>query len=303
MSLALFAQQLANGLIVGSFYALIALGYSMVFGVIKLLNFAHGDIYMTGAFVGLATLAAVGGVVGTGWLGVLCAVIVSMVLVGLLGVLIERVAYRPMRNAPRLSILITALGASLVLNGAALAITGGRHEAFNTNLGFGGIDIAAVHITYTQIVLVAFAVALMISMELFVSRTMYGRAMRAVAIDPATSRLMGIDVDRVISLTFFVGSALAAGGGVMAGAYYGSVHFYMGFVMGLKAFTAAVIGGIGSVPGAMLGGLAVGVLEAFGASIPFIGSAWRDVFVFGMLILFLVLKPTGLLGRSVVERV
>ena len=303
MSLALLTQQLVNGLIVGSFYALIALGYSMVFGVIKLLNFAHGDIYMTGAFVGLATLAVVGGFLGTGWLGVLCAMIVSMLLVGLLGVLIERVAYRPMRNAPRLSILITALGASLVLNSAALAITGGRHEAFNTQLGFGGIDVASVHITYTQIVLVGFAVMLMIAMELFVSRTMYGRAMRAVAIDPATSRLMGIDVDRVISLTFFIGSALAAGGGVMAGAYYGSVYFFMGFIMGLKAFTAAVIGGIGSVPGAMLGGLVLGVLEAFGASVPFIGSAWRDVFVFGMLILFLVLKPTGILGRSVVERV
>ena len=303
MSLALFVQQLANGLIVGSFYALIALGYSMVFGVIKLLNFAHGDIYMTGAFVGLATLAVVGGFLGTGWLGVLCALLVSMVLVGLLGVLIERVAYRPMRSAPRLSILITALGASLVLNSAALAITGGRYEAFNTRLGFGGVDVMAVHITYTQIVLVAVAVSLMICLELFVSRTMYGRAMRAVAIDPATSRLMGIDVDRVISLTFFIGSALAAGGGVMAGAYYGSVHFFMGFIMGLKAFTAAVIGGIGSVPGAMLGGLVLGLLESFGSSLPFIGSAWRDVFVFGMLILFLVLKPTGILGRSVVERV
>ncbi len=303
MSLALLIQQIINGLIVGSFYALIALGYSMVFGVIKLLNFAHGDIYMTGAFAGLATLGVFGAWLGSGWLGVLCALVISMITVGLLGVLIERVAYRPMRNAPRLSILITALGASLVLNSAALAITGGRHEAFNTRLGFGGIDIASVHITYTQIVLVGVSIALMVAMDLFVSRTMYGRAMRAVAIDPGVSRLMGIDVDRVISLTFFIGSALAAGGGVMAGAYYGSIHFFMGFIMGLKAFTAAVIGGIGSIPGAMLGGLVLGLLEAFGSSLPFVGSAWRDVFVFGMLILFLVLKPTGLLGRPVVERV
>jgi branched-chain amino acid transport system permease protein len=303
MTLDLVIQQLVNGLIVGSFYALIALGYSMVFGVIKLLNFAHGDIYMSGAFVGLIVFSFVGIWVGNGWLGVVCALLVSMLAVGLLGVIIERFAYRPMRNAPRLSILITALGASMVLNGAALALTGGRHYAFNTDLGFAGVDISAVHITYTQMVLVAASILLMAGMQVFVSRTMYGKAMRAVSIDMGASRLMGIDVDRVIALTFFMGSALAAGGGVMAGAYYGSVHFFMGFIMGLKAFTAAVIGGIGSVPGAMLGGLLLGLLEAYGSSVPFVGSEWRDVFVFGALILFLVFKPTGILGRSIVERV
>ncbi|TIQ36477.1 MAG: branched-chain amino acid ABC transporter permease [Mesorhizobium sp.] len=303
MTLDLVIQQLVNGLIVGSFYALIALGYSMVFGVIKLLNFAHGDIYMSGAFAGLIVFSFVGIWVGNGWLGVVCALLVSMLAVGLLGVVIERFAYRPMRNAPRLSILITALGASMVLNGGALAVTGGRHFAFNTDLGFAGVDVSAVHITYTQIVLVAASILLMAGMQAFVSRTMYGKAMRAVSIDMGASRLMGIDVDRVIALTFFMGSALAAGGGVMAGAYYGSVHFFMGFIMGLKAFTAAVIGGIGSVPGAMLGGLLLGLLEAYGSSLPFVGSEWRDVFVFGALILFLVFKPTGILGRSVVERV
>ncbi|MDX8513037.1 branched-chain amino acid ABC transporter permease [Mesorhizobium captivum] len=303
MTLDLVIQQLVNGLIVGSFYALIALGYSMVFGVIKLLNFAHGDIYMSAAFIGLIVFSFVGLWVGNGWLGVVCALLVSMLAVGLLGVVIERFAYRPMRNAPRLSILITALGASMVLNGAALALTGGRHFAFNTDLGFAGVDVSAVHITYTQIVLVAASILLMAGMQAFVSRTMYGKAMRAVSIDMGASRLMGIDVDRVIALTFFMGSALAAGGGVMAGAYYGSVHFFMGFIMGLKAFTAAVIGGIGSVPGAMLGGLLLGLLEAYGSSLPFVGSEWRDVFVFGALILFLVFKPTGILGRSVVERV
>ncbi|TPI59328.1 branched-chain amino acid ABC transporter permease [Mesorhizobium sp. B3-1-7] len=303
MTLDLVIQQLVNGLIVGSFYALIALGYSMVFGVIKLLNFAHGDVYMSGAFVGLIVFSFVGVWVGNGWAGVVCALLVSMLAVGLLGVVIERFAYRPMRNAPRLSILITALGASMVLNGTALALTGGRHFAFSTDLGFAGLDVSAVHITYTQIVLVAASILLMAGMQAFVSRTMYGKAMRAVSIDMGASRLMGIDVDRVIALTFFMGSALAAGGGVMAGAYYGSVHFFMGFIMGLKAFTAAVIGGIGSVPGAMLGGLLLGLLEAYGSSLPFVGSEWRDVFVFGALILFLVFKPTGLLGRSVVERV
>jgi branched-chain amino acid transport system permease protein len=303
MSFDLVIQQVVNGLIVGSFYALIALGYSMVFGVIKLLNFAHGDVYMTGSFVGLIVLSAVGVWLGNGWLGVVCALVVSMLVVGCLGVIIERFAYRPMRNAPRLSILITALGASMVLNSLALAFTGGQHEAFNTDLGYAGIDISTVHITYTQTVLIGASVALMAGMQTFISRTMYGKAMRAVAIDMGASRLMGINVDRVIALTFFMGSALAAGGGVMAGAYYGSVHFFMGFIMGLKAFTAAVIGGIGSVPGAMLGGLLLGLLEAFGSSLPFIGSAWRDVFVFGALILFLVFKPTGILGRSIVERV
>ncbi|BCG89939.1 branched-chain amino acid ABC transporter permease [Mesorhizobium sp. 113-3-9] len=303
MTFDLVIQQLVNGLIVGSFYALIALGYSMVFGVIKLLNFAHGDIYMSGAFIGLIVFSFVGIWVGNGWLGVVCALLASMLVVGLLGVVIERFAYRPMRNAPRLSILITALGASMVLNGSALALTGGRHYAFSTDLGFAGIDVSSVHITYTQMVLVGASITLMTGMQIFISRTMYGKAMRAVSIDMGASRLMGIDVDRVIALTFFMGSALAAGGGVMAGAYYGSVHFFMGFIMGLKAFTAAVIGGIGSVPGAMLGGLLLGLLEAFGSSLPFVGSEWRDVFVFGALILFLVFKPTGILGRAVVERV
>jgi len=303
MTFDLVIQQLVNGLIVGSFYALIALGYSMVFGVIKLLNFAHGDIYMSGAFIGLIVFSFVGIWVGNGWLGVVCALLASMLVVGLLGVVIERFAYRPMRNAPRLSILITALGASMVLNGSALALTGGRHYAFSTDLGFAGVDVSSVHITYTQMVLVGASITLMTGMQIFISRTMYGKAMRAVSIDMGASRLMGIDVDRVIALTFFMGSALAAGGGVMAGAYYGSVHFFMGFIMGLKAFTAAVIGGIGSVPGAMLGGLLLGLLEAFGSSLPFVGSEWRDVFVFGALILFLVFKPTGILGRAVVERV
>jgi len=296
-------QLTVNGLITGSFYALIALGYSMVFGVIKLLNFAHGDIYMSGAFVGLAVLTLAGSYLGTGWLGVMCALVVSMVVVGLMGVLIERIAYRPMRNAPRLSILITALAASMFLNSAVLAITGGRHEAFSTNLGSDGFDFASVTVTYTQCTFVGLAAVLMVALEVFIKRTMYGKAMRAVAIDPDASRLMGINVDKVISLTFFIGSALAATGGVMAGSYYGSVHFFMGFIMGLKAFTAAVIGGIGSVPGAMLGGLVLGLLEAFGSSLPFINSSWRDVFVFGTLIAFLVLKPTGILGRSLVERV
>lgn len=298
-----FLQQVVNGLILGSFYALIALGYTMVFGVVKLLNFAHGDIYMVGGFVGLLILKFVSGWLGNGWIGVLVALIGSAILVGALGVVIERLAYRPLRQAPRLSVLITALATSMVLYSLALALTGGRQIAFQADLGFEGYEIGAIHISVVQIVLLVSTFALMLALQLFVAKTQYGRAMRAVSYDMVASRLMGIDVDRVVSLTFFIGSALAAIGGVFAGSYYGSLHFFMGFIIGLKAFTAAVIGGIGSIPGAMLGGLVLGLLEALGSSIPFIGSEWRDVVVFGVLILFLVLKPTGILGQNIVERV
>lgn len=295
-------QQLANGLILGSFYALVALGYSMVYGVIKLLNFAHGDLYMVGAFAGFGALSLFSGWFGAGWGGIVPAMILSMLGVGCLGVIIDRVAYRPLRSAPSLSVLITALAVSMLLENIALAFTGGQYTAFTTDLGFAGVDIGLVHITYTQMVLVAASVLLMVILELFVSRTMYGKAMRAIAIDQGACRLMGIDVDRVIALTFLIGSALAAASGVLAGVYYGSLNFFMGFLIGLKAFTAAVIGGIGNIPGAMLGGLFLGLLEAFGTQIPGIGSEWKDVFVFGFLILLLVFRPTGLLGRSEVER-
>ncbi len=300
--LEILLQQAVNGLILGSFYALVALGYTMVYGIIKLLNFAHGDVYMVGAFVGWAALSWLAGPLGAGWIGIMVAMVLSMAAAGTLGLVIERVAYRPMLAAPRLSILITALAVSMVLSNGALSITGGQYEAFNTDLGFEGIDLGEVHVTWTQLVLVAASLLLMAGMQVFISRTMYGKAMRAIAIDQDACRLMGIDVNRMIALTFFVGSALAAAAGVMAGAYYGSISYFMGFLIGLKAFTAAVIGGIGSIPGAMLGGLLLGLLEAFGTQIPAIGSEWKDVFVFAILILLLVFKPTGLLGRPEVER-
>ncbi len=298
----ILAQQLVNGLVLGSFYALVALGYTMIFGVIKLLNFAHGDVYMIGGFVGFAVLSLVGGLVGTGWGGIALSMFVSMIAVGFLGVVIERIAYHPMLAAPRLSILITALAVSLVLQNSVLALTGGEFTAFRTNLGFGGIALGGVFITYNQMVLVGMAAILMLALETFVTRTQYGRAMRAVSIDKDMCRLMGIDVTKIIAVTFLIGSALAAAAGTMAGAYYGSIWYFMGFLIGLKAFTAAVIGGIGSIPGAMAGGLILGLLEAFGTQIPFIGSEWKDVFSFSILILVLVFKPTGLFGKSEVER-
>ena len=298
----LLFQQLVNGLVLGSFYALVALGYTMVFGVVKLLNFAHGDLYMTGAFVGLLGLSLVSGVVGAGWFGVALAILFSMLAVGILGVVIERIAYAPMLKAPRLSILITALAVSLVLQNGLLSLTNGQILPFSAKLGFAGIDLGGVFINYKQVALAGTAGVLMLGLELFVSRTRYGRAMRAVSVDKDMSQLMGIDVNRVIAVTFFIGAALAAAAGTMAGAYYGSIWYFMGFLIGLKAFTAAVIGGIGSIPGAMLGGLVLGLLESFGTQLPGIGSEWKDVFSFSVLILMLVLKPTGLLGKSEQER-
>lgn len=295
-------QQLTNGLILGSFYSLVALGYTMVYGVIKLLNFAHGDIYMSGAFVGFAVLSVLSGVLGDGWLGIIPSMVLSMMAIGALGILIQRIAYKPLLTAPRLSILISALGVSIILYNTVMAVTDGEYLAFSVGLGFEGVSMGNVYVTYTQIILVASTAVLMITLHLFVNKTLYGKAMRAISIDQDACRLMGIDVNKVIALTFFIGSSLAAAAGVMAGVYYGSIHFFMGFVIGLKAFTAAVIGGIGSIPGAMLGGLILGMLEAFGTQIPFVGTEWKDVFAFGILILLLVFKPTGLLGRTEIER-
>jgi branched-chain amino acid transport system permease protein len=298
----IFTQQLVNGIVLGSFYALVALGYTMVFGVVKLLNFAHGDLYMVGGFAGFLILSFLAPFLGPGWLGVAVSMVFAMIAVGIIGVVIERVAYAPMLSAPRLSILITALAVSLVLQNGMLTITRGQYVTFGADLGFGGINLGNLYINYKQIVLVGVSIVLMAGLELFVSRTQYGRAMRAVSVDKDMSRLMGINVSRVIAGTFFLGSALAAAAGTMAGAYYGSLWYFMGFLIGLKAFTAAVIGGIGSIPGAMLGGLILGLLESFGTQLPGVGSEWKDVFSFSVLILVLVFKPTGLLGKPEQER-
>ena len=274
----------------------------MVYGIIKLLNFAHGDLYMIGAFIGFLVLSVLSPLIGDSWMGILCSMVLSMIAVGLLGVLIQRIASQPLLTAPRLSILITALAVSMILSNGVMAFTDGEYLAFSTDLGYEGLELGNVFITYTQMVLVGAAALLMTGLYLFVHRTMYGKAMRAIAIDQDACRLMGIHVNRIIALTFFIGTSLAASAGIMAGTYYGSIHFFMGFVIGLKAFTAAVIGGIGSIPGAMLGGLLLGLLESFGTQIPFIGTEWKDVFSFGILILLLVFKPTGILGRTEIER-
>jgi len=299
----IFIQQLFNGLLLGSFYGLVALGYSMVYGIVKLLNFAHADIYMVGGFCSLSLLSFFGGTfLGNGWFGIIAAMLITMTVVGLLGVLIERIAYKPLREAPRLSLLITALGVSMILYNSVMVITGGEYKAYGTGLSYEGFSLGSVHVTYTQAILIVAAVSLMLILHLFITRTMYGKAMRAISMDRDCCRLMGVNVNKIIALTFFVGSALAASAGMMAGVYYGSLHFFMGFVIGIKAFTAAVIGGIGIIPGAMLGGLLLGLLESFGTQISFIGSEWKDVFSFSILILILIFKPTGLLGKKESER-
>jgi branched-chain amino acid transport system permease protein len=296
------AQLIWNGLFVGSFYALVALGYSMVYGIIKLLNFAHGDLYMLGAFSGFAMLGAMGGLVKSSSLVALFVVLIlTMVATGLSGVVIERIAYRPLRGAPRLSLLITAVGASFALEYGTRIVAGPNPKVYPVRLDGTALNVLGARVTWQQIALMAVSVVLMVALNVLITRTRQGRAMRAIALDPKACLLMGIDVDKVIARTFFIGSALAGAAGVMAGGYYGKIDFLMGFIIGLKAFTAAVIGGIGNIPGTMLGGLVLGLLESFGTH--FVGGQWRDVFAFGFLILFLTVRPTGLLGERVTERV
>jgi len=294
-------QLIWDGLFVGSFYALIALGYSMVYGIIKLLNFAHGDIYMLGAFIGFALLTSMGGIPASLSLGALLVVLLaSMLLTGTVGVIIERLAYRPLRGSPRLAVLITAVGVSFSLEYGVSAVAGPNPRAFPVRLEGGVFDVLGARVSLPQIILMLIAAGLMVALNTYIQKTSTGRAMRSIALDATGSLLMGINVNAVITRTFFIGSALAGAAGVMAGAYYGKIDFLMGFIIGLKAFTAAVIGGIGNIKGAMLGGLVLGFVEAFGAE--WFGGQWRDVFAFAVLILFLTLRPTGILGERVTER-
>ena len=295
-----FVEQLVNGLVLGSFYALVALGYSMVYGVIKLLNFAHGDIYMTGAFVCLSVFGVIQDII-SGWPGIIISILAAMVISGIIGFLAQRFAYRPLLGKPRLTLLITAIGVSLIIYNSAMLITNSQPQAFNSGLdNAAGIEIGGIMITYNKIILIAVSVIVMVGLTLFIGRTMAGKAMRAIAADKDTCRLMGINVNKTIGMTFVIGSALAALAGGLACVYYSNVKYDMGYIIGIKAFTAAVIGGIGSIPGAMIGGLLLGVLETTGTLV--VQSQWKDVFAFGLLIMILILRPNGLLGKSEVER-
>lgn len=296
-------EQLLNAFVIGSFYALVALGYSMVYGIVRLINFAHGDLYMIGAFVGYTVLLLFSkSFIGVGALGIVLAMVLAMAITGGLGVLVERAAYRPLRGSPRIILLITALGMSLFLENAVMVFKpwGASFRVYPVTLARTGFDLFGVHIGYAQVAIFTMALALMIGLHAFIEKTTIGRAMRATAFDREAAQLMGINTNRMISTGFFLGSIMAAAAGVMAGLYYGQISFLMGFIVGLKAFTASVLGGIGNLPGAMVGGMLLGVLEVFGTGA--VGGEWKDVFAFGALILILVFKPTGLLGEKTAGR-
>ena len=297
-----FLQQLINGLAVGGIYALVALGYTMVYGVLKLINFAHGDIFTIGAYLGMTLL--VSGVLSGTLAPVLAVGIVVVIvfgLVALLGVALERVAYRPLRKANRLAAVVSALGASIVLQNAVMLIYGARVYVYPENLiPAVTFNIFGLNVPVMRVIVIVSSLVLMLALYAFINRTRMGTAIRAVAIDQGAARLMGINVDRVISLVFFIGAGLGGVAGVMVGVYYGQIDFMMGWSYGLKAFTAAILGGIGNIPGAMLGGLLLGVIEALGAS--YLAMAWKDAIAFLVLILILIIRPTGLLGERVADK-
>jgi branched-chain amino acid transport system permease protein len=307
----LFLTELVSGVTHGSVYALIALGYSMVYGILKLLNFAHGDIYMVGSFIGFGLITVFGGAEALStsiWLLLFLMFFCAMLGGGLLGVLIERFAYRRLRNAPRIAPLITALGVSFFLENAALLVLGAQYQSYNTFAWKGGelwrkgfTLPSGVHVALAQIIVVIGAIVLMVFLTLFVQRTQLGKAMRATSFDREAAAMMGIDVDRVIVATFFIGSALAGAAGVFNGLAYQQVWPYMGFQAGLYAFIAAVVGGIGNLPGAVVGGLVIGLAQAF--SIGYISSTFSDAIVFAVLIVVMVVRPSGVLGRAAVQKV
>jgi branched-chain amino acid transport system permease protein len=310
MAMDIFLQQLINGLVLGSVYALIALGYTMVYGILELINFAHGEIVMIGAMVSLAVINALtaSGVDVPGIMIVFAGLLVAISVCAITGFLVERIAYRPLRRAPRLAPLISAIGVSIVLQNLAMMIWGKKYISFPVVLPNQHHSIAGATITDVQIFIILLSVSLMAALVALIKRTSMGRAMRATAQAPEVAGLMGVDVNRIISLTFILGSALAAVAGLMVSANYGIAHYTMGFMLGLKAFTAAVLGGIGNLQGAMLGGLMLGVIESMGAgyigdlSGGLLGSHYQDVFAFFVLIGVLVLRPSGLLGERVAER-
>ncbi|HET6877007.1 MAG TPA: branched-chain amino acid ABC transporter permease [Jatrophihabitans sp.] len=296
-----FLQYLVNGLTVGSFLALIALGYTMIYGIIRLINFAHGDVFMVGSFVGYAVVSTV---VAQHWpiaLIIIVAMLAGMAATGVLGIVIEGVAYQPLLNKPRLAILISALGVSLALEEGARIQFGAGFSSYPGILPTTGFSIGGAHASYAQLGVFVLSLLMMLALYLFVQRTPTGTAMRALAMDRDAARLMGINVERTIMLTFLLGSVLAGAAGVMQGLYYIQINFIMGFAIGLRAFTAAVLGGIGNLPGAMVAGFLIGLIQSF--SDGYISSNWSDAVIFGVLIAVLIFKPTGIFGERVVERV
>ena len=304
--MALALQQLINGLTLGAVYGLIAIGYTMVYGIIGMINFAHGDIYMVSAFIAVTgfTLLAAFGVESVAF-ALLVVLVVAVLFTSVYGWAVERLAYRPLRGATRLAPLISAIGMSIFLQNMVQLTQGARVKPIPPMIT-GGVDLLTVdgftaRLSYSQVLIVLVTVILLAGFTWLITRTSFGRQQRACEQDRTMTALLGIDVDRTISLTFMLGAALAAVAGVMVTMYYGVVDFYIGFVAGIKAFTAAVLGGIGSLPGAMLGGLLIGLIEAFWSS--YLSAEYKDVATFSLLILVLLFRPSGLLGRPEVEKV
>ena len=302
----IFIQQIINGLVLGSIYALVALGYTMVYGIMGLINFAHGEVVMIGAMVALFVIKALPGL--PVFVTVPLALVVAASVCMAVGFTIERVAYRPLRRAPKLAPLITAIGVSIILQNLAMLIWGRNYHAFPPILPTSDHEIFGATITSLQIVIIVVAALMMAGLTLLIQRTRLGRAMRATSENPPIAQLMGVNINQIISATFVIGSALAAVAGLMVSANYSIAHYYMGFMLGLKAFTAAVLGGIGNLAGAMLGGLLLGIIEALGAGYigdltgGFLGSHYQDIFAFFVLIGVLVFRPSGLIGERVAER-
>lgn len=289
-----FCQQLINGVSLGSIYALIALGYTMIYGIMKLINFAHGDIYMLGAYFGYWAITRLG-------LSFMPAIILAMIGAAIVGIIVERLAYRPMRNAPRIAILITAIGVSFLLEYGMILFVTPQPKTFPPVFEATVYHMGPLVVNSQQIIILVVSLLLMGLLTYIVNNTTAGKAMRAVSFDADAARLMGINIDRTIAMTFAIGSALAAAGGVLVGVYYNSIDPLMGMTPGIKAFVAAVLGGIGIIPGAMLGGIILGVVEALVAGIGL--STFRDAAAFLILIFILLYKPAGLLGKNVSEKV
>jgi len=303
-----FIQQLINGLVLGSMYALVALGYTMVYGIINLINFAHGEVLMVGALVSWTVVTLLGDTGWPGWLLLSLSLLAAMVACMTLSVVIERLAYRPLRNAPRLAPLITAMGISLLLQTLAMIIWKPDYKPYPILLNDEPYEVMGATINLVQILIIGVTAMTLAGLMLLINGTRLGRAMRATAENPRVAQLMGVRPDLVIAATFAIGAALAALAGVMWAANYGSVQHTMGFLPGIKAFTAAVFGGIGNLPGAMLGGVLLGIIEAMGAGYigdltgGVLGSHYQDIFAFAVLILILTLRPQGLLGERVADR-
>lgn len=297
-----FIQQFINGLTLGGIYALIALGYTMVYGIMQLINFAHGEFFAAGGYMGvifLSFLASQGFLETHPWLCLGGSMILAMIYCSGLAMAVEKVAYKPLRKASRLSVLLSALGMSIFLQNGLMLTQGVYDKPYPTSFTQGGFNFGMVTVSYMQVIIIVVTIVLLIFLNTLVFKTRIGKAMRATAQDKTMSALVGINSNRIISVTFAIGAALAAAAGVMVGLYYGSVRYDMGFVPGIKAFAAAVLGGIGNVTGAMLGGLIIGMVEIFGAG--YISGQYKDVFAFIILISVLYFMPTGIMGENVDE--